>query len=45
MMSNSAGEITNLLYRYAERMDGGDLEGAANIFLMRLEYCSSGSKP
>ena len=31
-MSNSAIEITNLLYLYAERMDGGDLEGAATLF-------------
>ncbi|MDR3411362.1 MAG: nuclear transport factor 2 family protein [Formivibrio sp.] len=30
-MSNSAVEMTNLLYRYAERMDGGDLEGAAAL--------------
>ncbi|NBA97994.1 nuclear transport factor 2 family protein [Pseudomonas sp. R5(2019)] len=31
-MSNSAVEMTNLLYRYAERMDAGDLEGAAALF-------------
>lgn len=31
-MSHSAVEIANLLYRYAERMDGGDLEGAAALF-------------
>ncbi|MCE4053858.1 nuclear transport factor 2 family protein [Pseudomonas sp. Au-Pse12] len=31
-MSNSAIEMTNLLYRYAERMDRGDLEGAAALF-------------
>lgn len=31
-MSNSAVEITNLLYRYAELIDGGDLEGAAGLF-------------
>lgn len=31
-MNNSAVEITNLLYRYAEKMDGGDLEGAAALF-------------
>lgn len=31
-MSNSAIEITNLLYRYAESMDAGDLEGAAALF-------------
>lgn len=31
-MSNSAVEITNLLYRYAEKMDSGDLEGAATLF-------------
>lgn len=32
-MSNSAVEITNLLYLYAEKMDTGDLEGAADLFL------------
>lgn len=31
-MSNSSIEITNLLYRYAESMDNGDLEGAAALF-------------
>ncbi|MDD2056862.1 nuclear transport factor 2 family protein [Pseudomonas sp. GD03860] len=31
-MSTSAVEITNLLYRYAEYMDGGDLERAAALF-------------
>tara|TARA_R110000823_G_scaffold91174_1_gene201057 strand:+ start:16812 stop:17249 length:438 start_codon:yes stop_codon:yes gene_type:complete len=31
-MSNSATEITNLLYRYAELMDAGELEGAAELF-------------
>jgi 3-phenylpropionate/cinnamic acid dioxygenase small subunit len=31
-MSNSAVEITNLLYRYAELMDAGDLEAVAGIF-------------
>ncbi len=31
-MSNSATEITNLLYRYAELMDAGELEGAAQLF-------------
>lgn len=29
---NSAVEITNLLYRYAELIDGGDLAGAAALF-------------
>jgi 3-phenylpropionate/cinnamic acid dioxygenase small subunit len=29
---NSAVEITNLLYRYAELIDGGDLSGAAALF-------------
>ncbi len=29
---NSATAITNLLYIYAERMDAGDLEGAAALF-------------
>jgi 3-phenylpropionate/cinnamic acid dioxygenase small subunit len=29
---NSAVEITNLLYRYAELIDGGDLAGAADLF-------------
>lgn len=31
-MSNSAVEIANLLYRYAESMDGGDLPGVAVLF-------------
>ena len=31
-MSNSAVAITNLLYRYAELMDGGELEAAAALF-------------
>lgn len=31
-MSNSATEITNLLYRYAELMDGGELERVAELF-------------
>ncbi len=29
---NSAVEITNLLYRYAELIDAGDLDGAAALF-------------
>ena len=29
---NSATQITNLLYRYAELMDGGDLEAVAALF-------------
>ena len=32
-MSNSATEIANLLYRYAELMDAGELEAAAELFL------------
>ncbi|GAB3625338.1 hypothetical protein PTE30175_01507 [Pandoraea terrae] len=31
-MSHSAVEIANLLYRYAEMMDAGDLEGVAALF-------------
>ncbi|MDH4609741.1 nuclear transport factor 2 family protein [Pseudomonas sp. BN102] len=31
-MNNSATEIANLLYRYAELLDGGDLEGVAELF-------------
>ena|SRR5579859_7312493 len=31
-MTTSAVEITNLLYRYAELLDGGDLEGTASLF-------------
>lgn len=31
-MSTDAVAITNLLYRYAEFMDGGDLESAAALF-------------
>lgn len=31
-MSDSAREIENLLYIYAERIDGGDLDGVADLF-------------
>lgn len=31
-MSNSATEIANLLYRYAELMDSGELEAVAALF-------------
>src|SRR5262245_43723253 len=31
-MADSAREIENLLYSYAERIDGGDLEGVADLF-------------
>jgi 3-phenylpropionate/cinnamic acid dioxygenase small subunit len=31
-MTNSAVEITNLLYRYAELLDSGDLEATAALF-------------
>jgi 3-phenylpropionate/cinnamic acid dioxygenase small subunit len=31
-MADSAREIENLLYTYAERMDAGDLEGLADLF-------------
>ena len=31
-MSDSATQIANLLYIYAERIDAGDLEGAASLF-------------
>jgi len=31
-MTDSAVEIANLLYRYAELLDGGDLEGTASLF-------------
>lgn len=31
-MSHSATDITNLLYRYAELMDAGDLEAVAGMF-------------
>lgn len=32
-MSNSATEIANLLYRYAELLDGGELQAAADLFM------------
>ncbi|MEE1926456.1 nuclear transport factor 2 family protein [Pseudomonas sp. 148P] len=32
-MSSSAVAIANLLYQYAERLDGGDFEGATALFL------------
>ncbi len=31
-MSDAATQITNLLYIYAERIDAGDLDGAASLF-------------
>jgi hypothetical protein len=31
-MADSAREIENLLYAYAERIDAGDLEGVADLF-------------
>ncbi len=31
-MADSAREIENLLYTYAERIDAGDLEGLADLF-------------
>ncbi|MGB9224410.1 nuclear transport factor 2 family protein [Mycobacterium sp.] len=31
-MSDSAREITNLIYTYAELIDGGDLDGVAGLF-------------
>ena len=31
-MSEARGEIENLLYRYAERIDAGDFEGVADLF-------------
>jgi 3-phenylpropionate/cinnamic acid dioxygenase small subunit len=31
-MADSARTIENLLYRYAERIDAGDLEGVADLF-------------
>jgi 3-phenylpropionate/cinnamic acid dioxygenase small subunit len=31
-MNDSAREIENLLYAYAERIDAGDLEGVADLF-------------
>lgn len=42
-MSNSAVAITNLLYRYAECIDTGDLEGAAALFRhARVKVLSAG---
>lgn len=38
---DAATQITNLLHRYAELMDGGDLEGAAELFAdARLELAA-----
>jgi 3-phenylpropionate/cinnamic acid dioxygenase small subunit len=31
-MTDSAVEITNLIYRYAERLDAGDMDAVAGIF-------------
>ncbi len=32
-MSDSGREITNLIYTYAELLDGGDLDGVARLFV------------
>ncbi len=32
-MADSAREVENLLYTYAERLDDGDLDGVADLFL------------
>ena len=32
-MADAAREIENLLYTYAERIDAGDLEGVADLFV------------
>lgn len=32
-MPDNAREIENLVYRYAERIDAGDLDGVADLFL------------
>jgi 3-phenylpropionate/cinnamic acid dioxygenase small subunit len=43
-MSDARGEIENLLYLYAERMDAGDLEGVARLF-EHAEYHAGGGGP
>jgi 3-phenylpropionate/cinnamic acid dioxygenase small subunit len=44
-MADSAREIENLLYSYAERIDGGDLEGLADLFAHgRILPSPSGSR-
>ena len=40
---SSATAITNLLYRYAELMDAGDLEGAAALFERTLVRTGDGA--
>lgn len=43
-MTNSAVEITNLLYRYAELIDGGDFEGTAALFRYARVRLSGGEQ-
>ena len=41
-MSDARGEIENLLYRYAERIDAGDFAGVADLFA-HAEISGAGS--
>jgi len=44
-MSDPAREIENLIYRYAERIDAGDLEGVAELFTHGRIAVSAGASP
>src|SRR5512145_968228 len=44
-MADAAREIGNLLYTYAERIDGGDLEGLADLFAHGRILASANARP
>jgi 3-phenylpropionate/cinnamic acid dioxygenase small subunit len=44
-VSHDAREIENLLYRYAERIDAGDLEGVAELFTHGRIAASAAATP
>ena len=44
-MTDAAREIENLLYRYAERIDAGDLEGVADLFAHGRVAASPDARP
>ena len=44
-MADDARAIENLLYTYAERIDGGDLEGLADLFAHGRILASANARP
>lgn len=42
-MASSEVEIANLVYRYAEYIDGGDFEAAADLFAHARSTAAGGS--